>query len=276
MQALLRECGAPSVQRLDREVLLADVLGTNRAWLFAHAETRVSDDAANAYRVALARSDHGEPIAYIVGHREFWSLRLEVTPDTLIPRPETEHLVERALSLATGRVADLGTGSGAIAIAIKHDNPKLSVVATDLSSAAVAVARRNAHRLQAEIDFRVGSWCKPLKTEQYDVIVSNPPYVEATDTIITTTLRFEPASALAAGDDGLDDLRAIIAQARKHLFPGGHLLVEHGATQAAAVRALFCECGYTAVETGRDFAGHERFTQGAWDPPSGRRPTQGQ
>jgi len=216
----------------------------------------------------VQRRRDGEPVAYITGHRGFWTLDLEVTPATLIPRPETELLVELALARMTPKanVADLGTGSGAIALAMARECPTASVVATDASIDALAVAERNAtkHGIR-NVRFAHGDWLAPLAGERFDLIVSNPPYIEADDPHLGQgDLRFEPASALASGADGLDDIRRIVAQARDHLAPGGWLLMEHGWNQGAAVRAVLSAAGYRDVLTVQDLEQRDRVSGGAW------------
>jgi release factor glutamine methyltransferase len=208
----------------------------------------------------------GEPVAYLTGRREFWSLDLEVTPDVLVPRPETELLVERALAVLAGvqapAVLDLGTGSGAIALAIASTRPDAAVTATDASPAALAVAERNARRLGiSNVSFRAGDWYAALDRGRFDVILSNPPYVAAGDPALAA-LAHEPLRALVAGPDGLAALAAVAAGARERLRPGGWLLVEHGAGQGAAVRDLLTRAGLASVATRADLAGHERASEG--------------
>ncbi|GAP66110.1 (protein release factor)-glutamineN5-methyltransferase [Mizugakiibacter sediminis] len=229
------------------------------------------DEAAQAvFAALLARRLAGEPVAYLVGRRGFWSLELEVTPATLIPRAETERLVELALARlpadAAARVADLGTGSGAIALAIARERPRARVVATDASAEALAVARRNAARLGlGNVVFAQGDWCAALgEARDFDLIVSNPPYIAAGDPHLGEgDLRFEPAAALASGADGLDAIRRIVRDARAHLRPGGGLLFEHGYRQGAAVRALLAAAGYREVFSARDLEGRERVSGGS-------------
>ena len=265
IDALLRDARA----RLDAgeaEALLAHVLGRSPAWLFAHGDEVLREDAAAAFRALVERRAAGEPVAYLVGRRGFWTLDLAVTPATLIPRPETELLVELALARMApdAAVVDLGTGSGAIALALASERPRARVVATDASLDALAVARDNATRLGlARVEFRHGDWYAPLAGERFDVIASNPPYIAAGDAHLAQgDLRHEPPSALASGPDGLDDLRRIAAGARPHLRPGGWLLVEHGFDQGASVRALFDAAGLRDVATERDFEGRDRVTLG--------------
>lgn len=257
--------------RQEAEILLAAALDKPRAWVLAHPEQRILDcDATDRYEAHVTRRAHGEPVAYILGEREFWSLSLEVTPDVLIPRPETELAVERALAHlpqdAPGRALDLATGSGAIALAIAHERPRLRVIGTDVSTAAVAVAGRNAARLHlTNVEFRVGDWYAPLGDERCTLVVSNPPYVAEGDPRVDPSVRrYEPHSALYAGPDGLQALRAVVEGARDHLVGGGWLIVEHGDRQGPDVRGLFAEAGFRQVETHRDLAGLERCTEGRW------------
>ncbi|MDE2156520.1 MAG: peptide chain release factor N(5)-glutamine methyltransferase [Xanthomonadaceae bacterium] len=256
-------------QRLDAELLLLHVLGKPRSWLFAHAGDTLEMDVQTAFSALVGRREGGEPVAYITGRQGFWSLELEVTPATLIPRPETELLVELALARlprdAACAVADLGTGSGAVALAIASERPLAQVVATDASTAALAVARRNAQRLGiGNVAFAHGDWLAPLAGRRFALIVSNPPYIEAADPHLAQgDLRFEPAAALASGADGLDAIRRIVRAARTHLDPGGGLLFEHGWNQGAAARALLAEAGYAAVFTAQDLERRERVSGGA-------------
>jgi len=252
----------------EAELLAQQALARSRAWLFAHGDDVVDGRAAARFRALLARRVAGEPLAYIAGHREFFSLDLEVTPDVLIPRPETELLVEQALARipagAAATVADLGTGSGAIALAIARARPHARVVATDASAAALAVAGRNAQRLGIDnVEFASGDWCAALGPRRFDVIVSNPPYIAEDDAHLGQgDLRFEPPGALASGPDGLDAIRAIIAAAPAHLHAGGWLLLEHGKEQGAAVRTLLAKSGFVDVSTARDLESRERVSGG--------------
>lgn len=254
--------------RLEAEVLLTHALGKPRSWLIAHAGDALDEAQLRAYDALVQRRRLGEPVAYLTGRRGFWSLELEVTPATLIPRPETELLVELALErlpkAQRARVADLGTGSGAIALAIARERPSAQVTATDASADALAVAQRNAssHRI-ANVAFAQGDWLAPLAQQRFDVIVSNPPYIEVHDPHLAQgDLRFEPASALASGEDGLDDIRRIVSQARRHLLPGGWLLLEHGWNQGEAVRTLLEGAGYADVFTAKDLEQRDRVSGG--------------
>ena len=253
--------------RLDAEVLLCHVLDRPRAWLFAHGDDAVDEAFRAQFEALLQRRIGGEPVAYLVGFREFWSLPLEVTPDVLIPRPETEQLVEAALARLQAdrpaRVADLGTGSGAIAVAIAHERPLCEVHATELDAAALAVARRNGADLAGgRVVFHRGSWLEPL-AGRFDVIVSNPPYIAAGDPHLSAgDCRFEPAAALTPGGDGLAAIREIALEALEYLEPEGWLLLEHGYEQGTAVRAILEEHGYRRIETLEDLAGIDRLTLG--------------
>jgi release factor glutamine methyltransferase len=254
--------------RLDAELLLCHVLGVNRSWLYAWPDKLLEAGQQQRFDELVARRAAGVPIAHILGEREFWSLTLKVTPDTLIPRPDTELLVEQALRLlpedAAMRVVDLGTGSGAIALAIARERPRCRVVATDLSTAALAVAQANATRNQiTNVEFRQGRWCEALGSEQFDLFVSNPPYIALNDPHLEQgDVRFEPRSALVSGRDGLDDIRQIACEVRAYLRNDGWLLVEHGFEQGGEVRAILQGNSYEQVTTWRDLAGHERVTGG--------------
>ena len=252
--------------RLDAELLLAHALGVSRAKLYAWPEHEPDAVARETFQRFIEARAGGEPVAYLTGRREFWSLDLAVSPAVLIPRPETELLVELALErIAAGtpsRVADLGTGSGAIALAIASERPRARVVATDASADALAVARGNAERLGfGNVTFAQGDWLEALGQERFDVIVSNPPYIAAGDAHLEAgDLRREPHGALVAGTDGLDAIGRIVATASAHLDPAGWLLLEHGWDQAARVRALLDAHGYRDIASVRDGAGHERVT----------------
>ncbi len=261
----------PGVEgRHEAELLLLHVLGRERGWLFAHATDLLDPATAEAFSALLQRRIAGEPVAYLLGRRGFWTLDLAVSPATLIPRPETERLVELALErLPEGvplRIADLGTGSGAIALALASERPLAQIVATDMSADALAVAAGNArqHAL-ANVAFRQGSWHDPLAGERFDLIASNPPYIASDDPHLAQgDLRFEPATALASGHDGLDDIRLIIAGAPAHLQPGGWLLMEHGWDQGEAIRALLEGAGFVEVETALDLEQRDRVSLGRW------------
>jgi release factor glutamine methyltransferase len=257
--------------RAEAELLLLHVVKQPRSWLFTHADDDLDMDVQTAYADLLERRARGEPVAYITGSRGFWSLELEVAPATLIPRPETELLVELALQRlprdSACAVADLGTGSGAIALALASERPHCRVTATDASEAALAVAARNAARSGiGNVVFVQGDWMAPLGDDRFGLIVSNPPYIEAGDAHLARgDLRFEPPTALASGNDGLDDIRRIVASAREHLLPGGWLLFEHGWNQGDAARALLDQAGYTDVFTAQDLEQRDRVS-GARNP----------
>lgn len=264
---LLRDARA-RVAPEDAMHLLAHVLQRPVSWLYAHGDRPLDDEAVASFQALVERREAGEPVAYLTGRRGFWTLDLAVSPDTLIPRPDTERLVELALErLPTqlpSRVLDLGTGSGAIALALASERPQAQVLATDQSADALAVAKANAreHGL-ANVAFAQGDWFAPVSGQQFDLIASNPPYIAAGDVHLDRgDLRFEPPAALASGRDGLDALRIIVAGAPGHLVPGGWLLVEHGLEQGEAVRALFTGAGLEAVQTGRDLENRDRVTLG--------------
>lgn len=253
----------------DATLLLLHVLERSHAWLYAHGDTRLAPVRAERFEALVARRAEGEPVAYLTGRRGFWTLDLTVTPDTLIPRPETELLVEQALErLPPGRslrVADLGTGSGAVALAIASERPLARVIATDRSRGALEVARANArrHGLEGRVEFRQGDWCAPLAGERCDLVASNPPYIaEADPHLAQGDLRHEPPGALASGVDGLDAIRILVASVPAHLDPGGWLLLEHGHDQGAAVRALLEAGGFVDVATVRDLEDRDRVSLG--------------
>ena len=251
------------------QILLAHLLQRPRSHLYAWPEQALSDRQWRDFLALIERRKQGEPAAYLTGQREFWSLPLRVTPDTLIPRPETELLVECALSLLedreTASVADLGTGSGAIAAAIASERPGLRLIATDISAAALAVAETNFQTLGFNhIEIRQGAWLAPLKHgERYDLILSNPPYIAEDDPHLRQEgLPGEPQAALTAGPDGLRDIRELIEQAPGRLQAEGWLLLEHGAEQGTAVRQLFSRAGYREISTHLDLGHRERLTKG--------------
>ena len=261
--------------RLDAEILLSHALGVSRAWLRTWPGRQVDSAARVGFRTLLARRQRGEPLAYLIGEREFWSLSLCVTPATLIPRPETELLVEQALACipvgAVWRIADLGTGSGAIALAIASERRDCKIVATDISEAALAVARGNQTRLAIpNVAFRRADWFEGLDAQPFNLIVANPPYIDDADPhLLRHGLPFEPRHALTPGADGLAAIRAIIRQAPRHMAEPGWLMLEHGLTQGGAVRALFLASGYVQVNTVRDLDDRERVTM-ARRPDAGR------
>lgn len=255
--------------RLDAGILLAAALGVSRSHLAAYPERRILDcDATDRYEAYVTRRALGEPVAYVLGRKEFWSLPLLVAPAVLIPRPESELVVERALAHLPrdeeADVLDLATGSGAIALAIASERPRCRVTGADISADAVALAARNARELGLErVVFRCGPWYAPVEETVFDLIASNPPYVAVGDTRVEKSVqRFEPHEALYAGPTGLEAFREIVANAARHLKPAGWLLLEHGDTQGEAVRRLLSGAGFDAVQTHRDLAGLERCTEG--------------
>ena len=267
--SLLRAADLPDspTARLDAELLLAAALGKPRSYLHTWPEKIVSSEDALTFASYLQRRRGGEPVAYILGQQGFWKLDLEVAPHTLIPRPDTELLVEAALELLPAtptQVLDLGTGSGAIALALASERPAWKVTAVDRVLEAVALAERNRQRLHLNnVTVLNSHWFSALQGHRYDLIISNPPYIADNDPhLVAGDVRFEPASALVAGRDGLDDLRHIIHEAPKHLNAGGWLLLEHGYDQAAAVRDLLLSEGFDEVHSRIDLGGHERITLG--------------
>jgi len=265
-QALSASSESP---RLDAEILLAHLLKTSRAYLLAHADQVLQPAEQTQYQALINRRKQQEPIAYLCGHKEFWSLDLLVTPDTLIPRPETELLVELTLSLLPSdqtpiRVADLGTGSGAIALALARERPYWEIHALDYSSAALTIASQNATRLGLDkIHFHQGSWCKGLPKLRFDALVSNPPYLSENEwQTCPKDLHFEPNSALVSGPEGLDALEELITSAKPYLKDQGWLLLEHGNLQAKKVRALLQAAGFAQIKTQIDLAGNERVSLG--------------
>jgi len=270
---LLREAAArlPGEDaRHEAEQLLIHVLGVERAWLFSHATDEVDAEAVERFEVLLARRAEGHPQAYLTGRRGFWTLDLQVNTATLIPRPETELLVEQALARLPAddmvRVADMGTGSGAIALSIASERPLATVMATDVLGPTLAVAVKNAqaHGLE-NVWFRRGHWYTALGADRFDMIVSNPPYIAAGDPhLVEGDLRFEPPPALASGADGLDAIREIVAGAHEHLVPGGWLLMEHGWDQGDAIRALLEQAGFVEAQTVQDLEQRDRVTLGRW------------
>ena len=267
--SLLRAAELPDSPsaRLDAELLLAAALGKSRSYLHTWPEKIVSSESALTFSGYLLRRRAGEPVAYILGQQGFWKLDLEVAPHTLIPRPDTELLVETALDLlpaSPARVLDLGTGSGAIALALASERPAWHVTAVDRVLEAVALAERNRQRLQLEnVHVLTSHWFSALADQRFDLIISNPPYIAAGDVHLAQgDVRFEPESALVAGVDGLDDIREIIQAAPQHLNPGGWLMLEHGYDQADAVRQLLSGAGFAQVESRKDLGTHERITLG--------------
>jgi release factor glutamine methyltransferase len=268
MAELLARSGLPL---LEARMLLERVLGKSRAWLIAHEQEAVGSEAERAFAGLVERRLQGEPVAYMLGEREFYGLEFLVTPAVLIPRPETELLVDLAIARipqdAAARVLDLGTGSGAIAVALAKQRPKARLTAVDVDYAALSVARANAKRHGVNVRFFCGDWFGALAGESFDLIVSNPPYVAAADPHLAMgDVRLEPRRALLGGVDGLDCIRAIVAKAQAHLMPGSWLLFEHGYDQAQACRALLDAHGYAEVQSWPDLAGIPRVSGGIQVP----------
>jgi release factor glutamine methyltransferase len=260
---------ARDIELRDAEILLAHAWALTRAQLLARARDPVPADVAARFTASCTRRAAGVPVAYLLGRREFWSLPFEVTPAALVPRPETELLVERVLQrvhVPLAEIADLGTGSGAIAIAIAHERPAWRLTATDASPTALELAQRNAQRLvHGRIEFLSGDWYAPLADRRFDAIASNPPYIAADDPALDGDgVRHEPRNALTPGADALSALAILINDAPAHLKPGGWLLLEHGAAQGPAVRAALVARGFAHVTSLRDLAGHERVSEAQW------------
>lgn len=252
--------------RAESEILLADALGKPRSWLYAHSDEVVDEAARSAFLGAVERRRRGEPVAYLIGRQEFWSLPLAVSSATLIPRPETELLVELALQRlprdAPLRVLDLGTGSGAVALAIAHERPRALVTGIERAPDTLEVARGNAARLGLDrVRLLAGDWFSAIADECFDLIVGNPPYIADDDEHLSRgDLRFEPRGALASGRDGLDAIRSIVREARAHLEPGAWLLLEHGLGQGPQVRALLQSAGLSQATTFTDLEGRDRVS----------------
>ncbi|WP_355660810.1 peptide chain release factor N(5)-glutamine methyltransferase [Halomonas salifodinae] len=268
----LSESGS-ATPRLDAEVLLCHVLGVERTWLYTWGDRQAPSFERARFEALVAARAQGHPVAYLTGEREFWGLRLATSPATLIPRPDTETLVEAALARAaapTGRLLDLGTGTGAIALAFASERPGWTVLGVDLAPEAVSLARQNAGRLGiANADFRKSDWFSALgDDERFALIVANPPYIAADDPHLGQgDVRFEPASALVADEDGLADLQHLVVEARQYLTPGGWLLLEHGYAQGAAVRRALTDAGYAEVASLTDLGGRERLSLGRRETP---------
>jgi release factor glutamine methyltransferase len=269
-----RDTAAPlaanATHTLDAELLLAHALSKTRTHLKTHPEAVPTPEQARRYADLIERRAAGEPIAYILGYRDFWTLTLSVNSSVLVPRPETELLVERALALGSkgpARIADLGTGSGAIALALASERPEWTITATDVSEGALRTARANAATLGlGRVTFLAGRWFEPLTGRRFDLIASNPPYVSEGDAALQdATLQHEPRIALASGPDGLSSLREIVHSAPDYLERRGWLILEHGSDQAAAVARELVGRGFGHVRSHRDLAGHERITEGQWD-----------
>lgn len=266
LSATLRSLGIRLDNRLEAELLICKVLGVERAWLYAHGEEPLSAKARQELEALAARRLGGEPMAYLLGQREFYGREFVVSPSVLIPRPETELLVETALEKLGSRAAvlDVGTGSGCIALTLAAERPNWQVTATDLSAAALAIARENAMRLElSQVELLHGDLFAPVAGRQFDAILSNPPYVAEGDPHLARgDLRFEPAMALSTGNSGLAIIKGLIQGAAAHLHPGGWLLIEHGYDQASPIRALFAKAGFDQIETRLDLAQIERLTLG--------------
>lgn len=256
---------------LDAEILLAYTLDKDRTYLFTWPEHELSPQQAEHFSELLKKRQVGVPIAHLTGSKEFWGLDFKVTSDTLIPRPDTEILVEQALlkierfkqDHINARVLDLGTGSGAIICSLKHEAPYINAYAVDLQPAALEVAKQNAEQHGLSIDFRTGSWFEPMDNARFEVIVSNPPYIVENDPHLSQgDVRFEPLTALTSGHDGLEDIRSLISESRSHLVEGGWLLIEHGFDQAEALQQLFTDKGFQQVETIYDYGHNPRVTLG--------------
>jgi release factor glutamine methyltransferase len=270
--AALAQARALGLDRLDAHLLLAGVLQQPRAWLIAHDDAALSVAQQQRFAELCRRRADSVPLAYLLGEREFHGLMLQVGPAVLVPRPDTETLVDWALDLLATpladapEVADLGTGSGAIALALKHGHPAARVSAVELSEPALAQARANAERHRLLVDWQPGDWWQPLGGRRFHLVASNPPYVAGDDPHLTA-LRHEPALALTPGGDGLSALRQIVRGAPAHLHPGGWLLLEHGHDQAGAVQQLLCEAGLVQIQTRADLAGKPRCSGGRWPAP---------
>ena len=261
-----RAAGVDASPRREAEWLLAEALGHDLAWLLTWPERDLTEAERARADDWLQRRLGGEPLAYLAGVQPFWTLSLRVTPATLIPRPDTERLVELALQRlpeVSCRVLDLGTGSGAIALALASERRQAAVTAIDRSHEALAVAQGNGERLALPVRWLQGDWFAPVAGERFDLVVSNPPYIRADDHHLAA-LMHEPLSALVAADDGLADLRQLVRTAPEHLLPDGWLLLEHGHDQSEAVRALLATRGFTAVATWQDHGGQDRVSGGRW------------
>lgn len=264
--AQLQESESP---RRDAEILLGFVTGKARTFILAFGETKLTAEQQQQLSVLLARRVKGEPVAHLVGEREFWSLPLRVSPVTLIPRPDTECLVEQALARMPATpcsVLDLGTGTGAIALAIASERPDCDITALDLIPEAVELARDNASRLGiTNVEVLQSNWFSALNTQRFALIVSNPPYIDGEDPHLSQgDVRFEPRSALVAENQGLADLCTLIESSRDFLEPGGWLLLEHGWQQAEQTRELFSDAGYTEIQSCQDYGGNDRLTVGRY------------
>ena len=270
--ALLREASSQletETPRLDAELLLGFVLEKNSAWFMAHGDDALPLPAEERFLALLGRRIVGEPIAHLIGLRGFWTLDLAVTADTLIPRPETELLVELAISKCAKdkklRILDLGTGTGAIALAIASECRNAEVIAVDKSIGALQVARENGRRNNLQVEFLQSDWFAELENQKFDLIVSNPPYIADSDPHLKQgDVRFEPITALASGADGLDDIRLIVSRSPDYCLLGAWLMIEHGFDQGEKIRVLFTEAGFSNVETLQDLERRDRVSLGQW------------
>ncbi len=265
---MLLSSTSPSAQ-IDAEILLSYVLGTSRTYLYTHPEMKLSSTQQKTYQQCIDKRCQGVPVAYITGSREFWSLPLQISEDTLIPRPETELLVELALTLSDSpsslTVLDLGTGCGAIALALASERPKWSIIGCDLNEASVKIAKHNADLLRlSNIQFIHSNWFSAFPFQQFDIIVSNPPYIAANDPhLLQGDVRFEPSRALISGKEGLDDLSFLIKHSYDHLRPGGLLLLEHGFNQKDSVTSMLHQAGYERIQCWQDIFLQDRVS-GGW------------
>ncbi len=257
---------------LDAEVLLCHCLHKNRSFIRAWPEHQLTDQQAAEFLALIAQRQQGVPVAYLTGEREFWSRSFKVNPDVLIPRPDSELLIELSLDLLpttqASKIIDLGTGSGILAITLAAERPRSKVIACDLSPAALRTAQDNAQQLQIDnVRFLASNWFSAITDRDFDLVISNPPYIDQHDPHLQQgDVRFEPDSALISAENGLQDIRLLADQARQHLKPGGYLLIEHGYDQQTAVQALFKRFNYQQITTHRDYAGNPRVTSGQWSP----------
>jgi len=264
----LIQAGLVDSPQIDAELLLSNILQKNRTYLFTWPEKELTQEQQQAFKLSLNKRLQGHPIAHILGQREFWGLDLSITPDTLIPRPDTETLIEVTLELTNAHqgkkdyaILDLGTGSGAIALALKSELPESSITAVDQSIAALNIAKQNASNNKLKVHYLQSNWFSAVELQTFHFIVSNPPYIEKNDPHLQQgDVRFEPLSALTSGDDGLEDIRIIINQAWSYLQPQGWLIIEHGYNQAKAIQALFKTDKYTNIQTRNDLGGNPRIS----------------
>lgn len=267
-QTLSEAAQASATAQLDAEILLAELLQKNRTWLYTWPDKPLSPEQWLQFQQWITERQQGQPVAYLIGYREFWGLKLKVSPDTLIPRPDTELLVELALQqLAqqpSATVADLGTGTGAIALALASEQPDWQITAADFKTEVVALAEHNRQQLQLNnVTVIQSDWCQALPEQHFDLIVSNPPYIEQDDPHLQQgDVRFEPLSALTSGVDGLEDIRRLVQECQRCLKPSGWLMLEHGYNQAHAVQQILLNAGYQQVHSAQDLSGHDRVTLG--------------